>query len=59
MDFLKIKKFRKSQKAGVEKDLVDKAVPEPEESKPNTGVSQKMSILVLMLRTTMILLPMR
>lgn len=37
MDFLKIKKFRKSQKAGVEKDLVDKAVPEPEESKPNTG----------------------
>ncbi|MCI22114.1 hypothetical protein A2U01_0043290, partial [Trifolium medium] len=37
MDFLKIKKFRKSQKAGVEKDLVDRAVPEPEESRPNTG----------------------
>lgn len=36
MDFLKIKKFRKSQKAG-EKDLVDKAVPEPEEPKPNIG----------------------
>ncbi|XP_058728750.1 uncharacterized protein LOC131601051 [Vicia villosa] len=38
MDFLKIKnKFRKSQKGGVEKDLVDKAVPEPEEPKPNGG----------------------
>ncbi|CAJ2656563.1 uncharacterized protein LOC123920472 [Trifolium pratense] len=37
MDFLKIKKFRKSQKPGVEKDLVDRAVPEPEESRPNTG----------------------
>ncbi|KAK7293993.1 hypothetical protein RJT34_16876 [Clitoria ternatea] len=35
MDFLKIKKFRKSQKADGEKDLTDKAVREPEESKPN------------------------
>lgn len=36
MDFLKIKKFRKSQKADGEKEA-DKAVPEPEELKPNTG----------------------
>nr|AFK40620.1 unknown [Lotus japonicus] len=37
MDFLKIKKFRKSQKGYGEKDLTDKAVPEPEEPKTNTG----------------------
>ncbi|XP_061355958.1 uncharacterized protein LOC133300430 isoform X2 [Gastrolobium bilobum] len=37
MDFLKIKKFRKSQKADGEKDLADKAGPEPEEPKPNNG----------------------
>lgn len=37
MDFLKIKKFRKSQKGNGEKDLTDKAVPEPEEPKTNTG----------------------
>lgn len=36
MDFLKIK-FRKSQKADGENDLAAKAVPEPEEPKPNTG----------------------
>lgn len=36
MEFLKIKKFRKSQKADGEKDLADKAVPEPEEPKLNT-----------------------
>lgn len=36
MEFLKIKKFRKSQKANGEKDLADKAVPEPEEPKLNT-----------------------
>ncbi|MED6168983.1 hypothetical protein PIB30_017128 [Stylosanthes scabra] len=37
MDFLKIKKFRKSQKADAEKDLVNKEVLEPEEPKPNSG----------------------
>ncbi|OIW04992.1 hypothetical protein TanjilG_24464 [Lupinus angustifolius] len=36
MDFLKIKKFIKSHKAGGENDLAGKAVPEPEEPKPNT-----------------------
>ena len=37
MDFLKIKKFRKSQNADGEKDLADKAGVEPEEPKPNSG----------------------
>ncbi|KAL1319708.1 hypothetical protein HN51_064488 [Arachis hypogaea] len=37
MDFLKIKKFRKSQKADGGKDLVNKDVLEPEEPKPNSG----------------------
>lgn len=37
MDFLKIKKFRKSQKADIKKDLAEKAVLEPDELKPNSG----------------------
>ncbi|KAK7349067.1 hypothetical protein VNO77_06124 [Canavalia gladiata] len=41
MDFLKIKKFRKSQKADGEKDLARKAVPEPEEPKPNVDCSDQ------------------
>ncbi|XP_019426103.1 PREDICTED: uncharacterized protein LOC109334669 isoform X1 [Lupinus angustifolius] len=37
MDFLQIKKFIKSHKAGGENNLADKAVPESEEPKPNSG----------------------
>lgn len=41
MEFLKIKKFRKSQKGNGEKDLADKAVPEPEEPKLSTDGSDQ------------------
>ncbi|KAK7266213.1 hypothetical protein RIF29_18855 [Crotalaria pallida] len=37
MDFLKLKKFIKSHKVDGENVLADKAVPEPEELKPNGG----------------------
>ncbi|KAL2321439.1 hypothetical protein Fmac_025818 [Flemingia macrophylla] len=41
MEFLKIKKFRKSQKADGDKDLANKAAPDPEEPKLNTDGSDQ------------------